>query len=428
MFIWEVGINNRISFLLYGIYVISFCWHFIIYVKLDRKYYFTQDGIWIDQITGEKISYDNLEIIKIWRTTAPFSGCSGNLKIRMNYNNKKYTAFLVPIEDEDGNEDTEIKMLLEWLPEPKYKGISDNRKQLYRRAGIICIIAGVSLVVFFGFKFAVLSGAFDNNGDDLQVAAVVKEEYKGYARYAVEDSKGNVYILIRNRGIVNKYNRSKVFLYAYKVPVGKRGYVSITIRNDYLYIKNRDDKVFIFNEEDFIETTSISELDKETGDQLTADNEMTEKLELFTKSLGYASGEVLMHFLETWNFSLQNTQVGNTTITLKCFRIGVVIFLPLIHYPHRGAAAQPVSTGIYHGEGSFEASDSSGGFNTYTVTNGLFHKLHIFSSSTACAEACRGFNKICIGFHYKLTCLYDFFFCQKTCLDNDLQEGVVPVA
>ena len=299
MFIWEVGINNRISFLLYGIYVISFCWHFIIYVKLDRKYYFTQDGIWIDQITGEKISYDNLEIIKIWRTTAPFSGCSGNLKIRMNYNNKKYTAFLVPIEDEDGNEDTEIKMLLEWLPEPKYKGISDNRKQLYRRAGIICIIAGVSLVVFFGFKFAVLSGAFDNNGDDLQVAAVVKEEYKGYARYAVEDSKGNVYILIRNRGIVNKYNRSKVFLYAYKVPVGKRGYVSITIRNDYLYIKNRDDKVFIFNEEDFIETNSISELDKETGDQLTADNEMTEKLELFTKSLGYASGEGI----EIWLFA-----------------------------------------------------------------------------------------------------------------------------
>ena len=142
------------AFFMAGIlYLIGFVVHFFTYLQLDRKYYFSPHGVWVGEIAGKPVNYDELEVIKKWRTSMPFSGVYGNWMFTMRIRGKRYRVKIVTIQAED---DIELKKmddserLFLWLPESKQKEWSEEKKRVLRIFGKLILAVSVSMVCVFG--------------------------------------------------------------------------------------------------------------------------------------------------------------------------------------------------------------------------------------------------------------------------------------
>ena len=143
--------NYTILMLLLLLYGILFLLHFMIYRKLDRKYYFSQQGLWVGKIEGAPTPYGKLEVIKLRMTTAPFSGSNGNLEIYMRIKEKRYKAVIFKEDEEETGADlSDQQQVIEWLPNIKIKDPSETNKFNSKKLGMIIICTGAAMTVTFG--------------------------------------------------------------------------------------------------------------------------------------------------------------------------------------------------------------------------------------------------------------------------------------
>ena len=92
-----------------------------------------------------------------------------------------------------------------------------------------------------------------------------------------------------------------------------------------------------------------------------------------------------------------------------------------------GAAAKPVSTGLYHLLRIFKSPYTAGSLYQGVISDGFFHECHMARRRASCTEAGRCLDKIRTCLHGQLTALYDLLVGEQTCFEYDFQQTVVLV-
>lgn len=249
----------------YLIAVILFCFVFIlnyvVFLPLDREYYFSEHGLWIKMLKDEPIPYNEIVFKKIWMTSAPFSGCNGDLKIRFAYNGKKYTAKIIGLTDDDGETDSSRHdTVLAWIDGKTGTQTEKTPGNFVKKTGEIFIAVGIVMVLLFGFQTIQGIGITD----DVNKATVAEHEQAidGAITSIYKGKDENLYAFFNDFACINVYNKQGEFLYAYRVPKGKTGGVEYAVEEPNVYIKNRDAIVYIFSEKTFVKELPANNLEQ----------------------------------------------------------------------------------------------------------------------------------------------------------------------
>ncbi|MCQ4635517.1 hypothetical protein NE619_02145 [Anaerovorax odorimutans] len=287
------------------LYIAAFVLHYLIYLKLDKKFYFSSKGFWAETVSGMPVPYEQIEVIKAWKTTAPFTGCHGNLKLRIQVQAKRSYTITVPRE-EAGDEAaacqqwTDQQKILAWLPKSGPDQFTDEKKNGLKRIGIIIAVIGTVMVIVFGILTCLGIGIGNSlQGDEQDYKTVLDEEQalRGTIDAIYEDEKGQLYALFRNFACVNVYDDEGTFLYAYKVPKGQKGSFEFAVQEPYVYIKNKDDIVYVYKEKQFLNKVPLKELFDQTQLVFIADGENPEKSHLIRSAPYPFSGEQALPYM-----------------------------------------------------------------------------------------------------------------------------------
>lgn len=252
------------SFFVAGIiYVLAFFLHYIIYIKLDTRYYLSEKGVWINRIEGVPISYDEIYIEKIWRTIAPFSGCAGNLKICYKLDYARHTITIPKSESKitfNNKLLSEQELVLKWIfAAKKEKESNDEKKQrIFKIIGISTIITGLVMTMTFGCFLCKGMGIVEGTEKNSYKNVLYKDQAFSCEIDTIYASKqGTLYVLFADVGCVGVYDKYGEFLYTYHVPKGKNGTIEFAIKNSHIYIKNRDDVVYIYENKKFLKKQDL---------------------------------------------------------------------------------------------------------------------------------------------------------------------------
>ena len=286
-----------------ALYLAAFTLHYAVYLRLDRKYYVSPQGLWINKVQGMPVPYEQVEILRIWRTTAPFTGCSGNLKVRIKLETRNYTMTVPYAGDDEDDPDTSKpdsvqQKVLEWLPKQEQAKRPKRQGDLLRRIGIATILAGIAVMVVSGILVArglgVGQGVYDAS-----YKSVFLEEQARYGEISTiyEDNDGLLYALFEAFACVNVYDADGTFQYAYKVPVGINGDVEFAVQGPYMYIKNRDDNVYIYRGKTFEKETSLEKLQETVKLTFVEEESNMEKADILRKHSGLLPGDEALPFL-----------------------------------------------------------------------------------------------------------------------------------
>lgn len=278
-------------------YAGAFLAHYGVLLVLKRRYYFSPKGIWINQLEGEPIPYEKVEVLKCWRTCAPFSGCAGNLIILIRADGRKHRV-LFPKEDEEENRMNGIEhsaqtQVLKWLPKVRQKEIGTIAPGIWKKAGIFCIVTGISATLLFGFFMARGIGAFEpmSGSEDYGQARMRELAVHGVPDAAYEAEDGDFYIMFRDFSCVNRYDPNGNFLYAYQIPKGRKGAMEFSVKGDELAIKNRDDRVFVYKDAKLIKEESLKAFMRQGRVSFVPEGNALDKAALIRKQPGLLPGD-----------------------------------------------------------------------------------------------------------------------------------------
>lgn len=289
------------DFFMAGIlYLIGFIVHFFTYLQLDRKYYFSPHGVWVGEIAGKPVNYDELEVIKKWRTSMPFSGVYGNWMFTMRIRGKRYRVKIVTIQAED---DIELKKmddserLFLWLPESKQKEWSEEKKRVLRILGKLILAVSVSMVCVFGVLTCLGTGLGQKLSEPQAQVLTDEQAVYGEITTIYEGNDERLYALFDEFASVNVYTQNGEFLYAYRIPLGKKGAVQLAVKEPYVFIKNRNDIIYTFKEKQYLGKESLQNFLEKNKIEFLDDGESMEDSKIIRKDRKLLTGDAAVPYL-----------------------------------------------------------------------------------------------------------------------------------
>lgn len=277
------------------VFIALFLLHYPLFVQLDRKFYISRSGLWINEIAGEPIMFDEIEINKAWFSTAPFSGLAGNLLINFSYNQKKYTALLLRFDEGDELYER-YKEELSLLTECLNLEIGANKRQQgrYRKIGLGMIIAGAIMALAI---IPAVGIAGDSEFDDVQEGQVIKQEmYSNTETVEVYDSGQYLYKMSYRKPVINVYDTDdEQYQYSYIYPPGEHGEILYAVIEDTVYIKNKEDVVYVFKGEKYLDAVKMPSLNKNIQNHLInseAEHQVIEQDTIFVADYFFIIGVI----------------------------------------------------------------------------------------------------------------------------------------
>lgn len=289
---------------MYAVYAVAFFLHYIAWIELDRKYYITESGLWVGKADSELIRFQDVRVLRIWKTAVPLTGCHGSVKVRIKTKRRQYVMLLPePDDEESGNGCDEViseqEKVLQWLPNPEKKEAGIKWKKTQKHAGVVIIIAGISMFLIFGGLTIRGTGAGMQSSNKSGEPSILQKEQAlhGMADAALENADGTLYVLFEDFACINVYGEDHAFRYAYKVPEGERGSIRFAVRGSHVYIKNRDDTVYVYHGRQFEEELPLNEAMEKREINFVEDGQGLEKVSAVRSSGMFDGDEALPYML-----------------------------------------------------------------------------------------------------------------------------------
>lgn len=210
---------------------------------------------------------------------------------------------LFPKEDEEENRVNGIEhsaqtQVLKWLPKARQKEIGTIAPGIWKKAGIFCIVTGISATLLFGFFMARGIGAFEpmSGSEDYEQARTQELAVHGVPDAAYEAEDGDFYIMFRDFSCVNRYDPNGNFLYAYQIPKGRKGAMEFSVKGDEIAIKNRNDRVFVYKDAKFIKEESLKAFMGQGRVSFVPEGNALDKAALIRKRQGLLPGDEAMPY------------------------------------------------------------------------------------------------------------------------------------